>query len=114
MSKGKKFDSGKPMVGTILRIFPRALMSIGAIIEYGTHKYPDPDNWSKNENTTDRYTDAMIRHLAKYFTGEFNDRESKLPHLTSVAWNALAILEYELRKNPELTEQIMYPKEKRE
>lgn len=112
-SEGKKYDAGKPMIGTIIRIFPRALSVIGAVIEYGTHKYPDPDNWSKNEHITERYTESIMRHLAKFFMGKFNDEESGLPHLAHVAWNALAILEYEMRNRPEFTNQIIYPEEVR-
>lgn len=115
MSKeGKKYDKGKPMVGTILRIFPRALNAIGSVIEYGTHKYPDPDNWSKNENIVERYSDSIARHLTKYFMGEVIDIESNKPHLAHVAWNALAILEYTLRLDPKLTNKLVYTEEIRD
>ena len=114
MSEGKKFDTGKPMVGTILRVFPRAISVIGAVIEYGTHKYPDPNNWSKNENILERYSDSAVRHLTKYFIGEELDDESHLPHLAHCAWNIIAILEYELRKQPDFIDKILHPKEVRE
>lgn len=110
---GKKYDKGKPMVGTILRIFPRALSVVGAIIEYGTHKYPDANNWSKNKNIPERYMDSAIRHLLKHFMGDKFDEESGLPHLGHALWNIIAVLEYELRQNPELVKKIMYPKEDR-
>ena len=42
---GKKYDSGKSMVGTLCRVFPRALLGIGTCIEFGTHKDPSADNW---------------------------------------------------------------------
>lgn len=112
--EGKKYDKGKPMVGTILRIFPRALSVVGAIIEYGTHKYPDPNNWSKNTRITERYMDSAIRHLLKYFMGDKFDEESGLPHLGHALWNIIAVLEYELRQDPELVKKIMYPKEDRD
>lgn len=41
---GKKYDNGKPMAGTLTDVFSRALLAVGACIEYGTHKYPDPKN----------------------------------------------------------------------
>jgi len=113
-NEGKKYDKGKPMIGTILRIFPRALTAIGAVIEYGTHKYPDPDNWSKNEKIIERYTESIARHLTKYFAGDLLDEESNMPHLAHVAWNTLAILEYDLRCRPKLTEHLMFPKEQRD
>ena len=113
MTEGKKYDTGKPMVGTVLRIFPRALSLIGSVIEHGTHKYPTPDNWIKNENILERYTDSAIRHLTKHFMEEYIDRDSGLPHLAHCAWNILAVLEYEMRNHPEIVEQIVYPKEVR-
>lgn len=90
---GKKYDNGKPMAGTLTDVFSRALMAVGACIEYGTHKYPDPKNWQLVDNGIKRYRDAMIRHLLKYNAGIDKDEETKLPHLAHMAWNALAILE---------------------
>ena len=92
-SGGLKFDNGKPLVGTMLNVFPNALMTIGKVIEFGTHKYPDPNNWKKVENASVRYQDALMRHLLKYCMGIKIDKETGQPHLAHVAWNALAILE---------------------
>lgn len=113
-SEGKKYDTGKPMVGTILRIFPRALFAIGSVIEYGTHKYPDPDNWSKNKNIESRYFDSAIRHMLKYFIGCKRDEESGKLHLAHAAWNLLAILEMELRSNQGLSDSIIFTTEVRD
>lgn len=90
---GLKFDNGKPMVGTMLSVFPNAFMAIGAVIKKGQEKYPNPNNWKLVDNKTQRYTDALIRHLIKYLTGTEYDNESGHHHLAHVAWNALAILE---------------------
>lgn len=92
-SKGKKYDDGKPMAGTLTDVFSRALMAVGACIEYGTHKYPDPKNWQLVNNGIKRYRDAMVRHLLKYNAGIDKDEETGLPHLAHMCWNALAILE---------------------
>lgn len=97
-SGGLKFDDGKPLVGTMLNVFPNALMAIGKVIEFGTHKYPDPNNWKKVENASVRYQDALMRHLLKYCMGIKIDEETGQPHLAHVAWNALAILELYLMK----------------
>lgn len=97
--KGKKYDTGKPMVGTLCRVFPHALMAVGECIEFGTHKYPDPNNWKKVEGATTRYLDSLMRHLIKHYMGITKDEETNLPHLAHAAWNALAILELELMKN---------------
>lgn len=95
-STGKKYDTGKPMVGTLARVFPNALMAIGECIEFGTHKYPDPNNWKKVEGAKTRYLDSLMRHLLKHYMGITGDEETGLPHLAHAAWNALAILELEL------------------
>lgn len=104
---GKKYDSGKPMVGTLCQVFPRALMGIGACIEFGTHKYPTPDNWRLVKNAFKRYQDSLMRHYLKFQIGEIEDRETKLNHLFHMAWNALAITELYLMDNPELVERLL-------
>ncbi len=104
---GKKYDSGKPMVGTLCQVFPRALMGIGACIEFGTHKYPKPDNWKLVEGAFKRYQDSLMRHYLKFQIGEIEDRETKLNHLFHMAWNALAITELYLMDNPELVERLL-------
>lgn len=95
-NKGLKFDGGKPLPGTMLGVFPHALMAVGRVIEFGTHKYPDPSNWKLVDNGKNRYRDALMRHLLKYSAGIEADSESGLSHLVHVAWNALAILELQL------------------
>lgn len=96
---GKKYDNGKPMAGTLTDVFSRALMAVGACIEFGTHKYPDPKNWQLVDNGIKRYRDAMIRHLLKYNAGIDKDEETGLPHLAHMAWNALAILELYMQEH---------------
>lgn len=104
---GKKYDNGKPMAGTLTDVFSRALMAVGACIEYGTHKYPNPKNWQLVDNGIKRYRDAMVRHLLKYNAGIDKDEETKLPHLAHMAWNALAILELYMQEHKdELDEEI--------
>lgn len=105
--KGKKYDEGKPMVGTLCSVFPKALMGIGACIEFGTHKYPKPDNWRKVKNGEKRYRDSLMRHLLKFLMGEEIDRETKLPHLYHACWNLLAITEFYLMKHPERVEDLL-------
>lgn len=104
--KGKKYDSGKPMVGTLCNVFPRALMAIGACIEYGTKKYPKPDNWKKVEGAYTRYQDSMVRHYLKHLQGFERDSETNKLHLAHLCWNALAITELYLMQNPELMEEL--------
>jgi hypothetical protein len=91
--KGKKYDSGKSMVGTLCRVFPHALLGVGQCIEFGTHKYPKPDNWKLVDEAFTRYQDSMMRHYLKFLAGQEKDSETNLLHLKHMAWNALAILE---------------------
>ena len=101
--KGKKYDSGKSMVGTLCRVFPHALLGVGQCIEFGTHKYPDPKNWVKVENAFNRYQDSMMRHYLKFLAGQEKDSETKLLHLKHMVWNALAVLELYLMENEDET-----------
>lgn len=96
---GKKYDTGKSMVGTLCRVFPMALLGVGACIEFGTHKYPDPSNWKKVENGFNRYQDSMMRHYLKFLTGQELDSETGLPHLFHLAWNVLAMVELYLTEH---------------
>lgn len=105
MSEGKKFDGGKaPLVQGCLHYFPRALLAVAAISDYGAKKYNVPfsdKNWARLENGIARYTDGLGRHLALeglelYDTGDFDPTGaagSGFLHAAHVAWNALAKLE---------------------
>ena len=96
---GKKYDNGKPMVGTLCRIFPRALLGIGTVIEFGTRKYPKPDNWKLVEGAFTRYQDSLMRHYLKFLAGQEKDHETSILHLIHMAWNCLAILELYLMEH---------------
>ena len=98
---GKKYDAGKSMVGTLCRVFPRALLGVGRCIEFGTHKYPKPDNWKLVENAFTRYQDSLMRHYLKFLSGEIRDKETNILHLCHMAWNTLAILELYLMEHKE-------------
>ena len=101
--KGKKYDSGKSMVGTLCRVFPRALLGVGQCIAFGTKKYPKPDNWKLVENAFTRYQDSMMRHYLKFLAGQEKDSETNLLHLKHMVWNALAVLELYLMENEDET-----------
>nr|DAU25106.1 MAG TPA: hypothetical protein [Caudoviricetes sp.] len=101
--KGKKYDSGKSMVGTLCRVFPRALLGIGQCIEFGTRKYPKPDNWKLVDGAFTRYQDSMMRHYLKFLAGQEKDSETNLLHLKHMVWNALAILELYLMDHEDET-----------
>ena len=104
--KGKKYDGGKSMVGTLVRIFANALLGIGACIEFGTHKYPKSDNWKLVEDGINRYADSLMRHLLKHYSGEEKDPETGLPHLFHAGWNMLTIIEFYLMEHPEIVKEL--------
>lgn len=97
--KGKKYDNGKSMAGTLCRVFPRALLAVGQCIEFGTRKYPKPDNWKLVDGAFTRYQDSLIRHYLKFQAGQEKDSETDLLHLSHMVWNALAILELYLMEH---------------
>lgn len=89
---GKKFDEGKPRVSLI--IMSKALLEVAKVGTFGAQKYGDHNfrsgmKWS-------RLVDAALRHLFAYLSGERIDHESGLSHLAHIAWNIMALLEFEL------------------
>jgi hypothetical protein len=94
---GAKDDTGKPPVGMLFEYFPRAIMEVAKVAGFGAKKYTR-GGWQSVEDGENRYLDALGRHLCgKYIEPEY-DSESFLPHLAHAAWDALAILELELRR----------------
>jgi hypothetical protein len=85
-----KADSGK-WRPTLVPV--SLIRAVGAVREYGTKKYRDPENWKRVE--AQRYRDALYRHWLAYLEGEMNDIESGLPHLWHVATNAAFLIEME-------------------
>lgn len=93
---GMKFDAGKPMAGLMVSDFANALLAVSEVTTFGANKYA-PRSWMTVPNARDRYCDALHRHLLMAAAGEKQDQESKLLHAAHVAWNALALLELEIR-----------------
>jgi hypothetical protein len=91
MTKGIKFDEGKPRVGLILS---KALLEVAAVGTFGAQKYGD-HNYRKGLKWS-RLIDAAGRHLLYYMSGERKDKESGLSHLAHIAWNILTLLEFEI------------------
>ncbi len=93
---GAKLDQGKIQAGILLQ-FGRALEAVAEVCTYGAGKY-SRGGWQHVENGTERYTDAMMRHLlAEGRSAE--DEESGLAHAAHAAWNALARLEFMLKED---------------
>ena len=96
-AQGMKFDAGKLMAGLMVSDFANALLAVSEVTTFGAKKYA-PRSWMTVPNARDRYNDALHRHLLMAAAGEKQDQESKLLHAAHVAWNALALLELEIRK----------------
>ena len=94
---GAKDDKGKPMAGVLLD-FSRALRTVVDVGTYGAKKYTRT-GWATVPEGSQRYLDAMMRHLlAMDVDPDGLDKETGLPHLAHVAWNALAVLELQARR----------------
>lgn len=93
-----KYDQGKPPIYRGgLGYFPRAIASVSAVSSFGATKYAW-DGWRYVNDGINRYSDALVRHLAKEGEGEVVDTDSGLLHASHAAWNALARLELILRQ----------------
>jgi hypothetical protein len=83
-----KLDSGKRRLSLIE---PQFIQSLGDVITFGAEKYA-PNNWRLCEDTS-RYKDALLRHIYAYLSGEQNDQETGLAHLSHASCN-LMFLQY--------------------
>jgi len=91
-TRGAKLDFGKPRVG-LLKDFAHALNAVAQVATYGAKKYTE-GGWLEVPNGQARYRDALWRHMIAV---EPRD-ESGYSHLAHMAWNALALLELNLRE----------------
>lgn len=93
---GRKDDSGK----SDLALLPfDALLEVGHVLGCGAEKYNDrSDNWSRVDGGRDRYTSALLRHVAAWRMGERFDAETGRHHLAHAACCALFLLARDIRK----------------
>lgn len=93
---GAKLDGNKVDLDLVLGDFSLALIEVGKIGTDGAKKY-SRSGWLKVPDALHRYSSALLRH---FFLDkkEAYDKDSGSLHKAHVAWNALAILELELRK----------------
>ena len=89
---GAKADAGKPRPALVLGGFAHALQDVVEVGTFGAIKYID-NGWRDVPDGQRRYMDAALRHLLAALSGEPNDKESGLPHLSHAAWNLLAVQE---------------------
>lgn len=90
---GIKYDGGKaPIFRGAVSYFPRAIEAVASVSAFGASKYAWK-GWESVDDGYNRYSDAMVRHLAYEGKGEVLDPDSGLLHAAHAAWNALARLE---------------------
>jgi hypothetical protein len=94
-----KFDDGKaPIFQGFINRFPRAIIGVALVSEYGQRKYGSYDGWERVPNGLARYTDAKFRHaVAQSIDGPYDEYDSGLAHAAQEAWNAMARYEMLLR-----------------
>jgi len=89
---GLRFDAGKNRVDLLP---PDALMELGKVYAYGATKYASR-NWERGMPWS-KVIGPLLRHLFKWMMGQKIDEESGQLHSAMIAWNAIALLTYELR-----------------
>ena len=89
---GLRFNDGKNMVNLIPA---DATWALGKVFTQGAEKY-FAKNWEKGMPYS-TIEGCLMRHLLKYQMGEDYDTESGNLHMAHVAWNAMALLTYQLR-----------------
>lgn len=104
LSKATKEKYNKPQVflGVVGR-FPRAMLSIARVSEYGAvkHKVPMGDmGYVSIPGANTLFKEAMMRHAIKEgIEGPINEEDGNLLHKAQTAWCALADLEVYLSQN---------------
>lgn len=95
-AEGKKNDTGKLRWDLLP---PKPMWELVRVYTLGALKYADR-NWEQGMKWG-RIFRAMLSHAFKWWGGERYDQEDGQHHLASVAWCALALMEYE-ETHPEL------------
>lgn len=68
------------------------LETLARLYGRGAEKYDD-HNWRKGYDWSLSFA-ALQRHAWQFWNGEDNDAETGLPHMASVAFHALALIEF--------------------
>jgi hypothetical protein len=87
---GTKFDEGKARYDLMP---PRPVDALARLFTMGAAKYGER-NWEQGI-LFGRIFSAMMRHAWAWWRGERDDPEDGQPHLASVAWCALTLMELE-------------------
>ena len=87
-----RFDAGKPRYDLLP---PDALEELVMVYTKGAAKYADR-NWEKGMSWS-RCFGSLMRHSWKFWKGEKLDPETGCHHMAMAAWNALALIAYDMR-----------------
>lgn len=68
------------------------LTTVAELYGKGAEKYA-AHNWRRGYEWSKSYA-ALMRHATQFWNGEDNDAETGLPHMASVAFHALALIEF--------------------
>lgn len=93
LKEGVKYDEGKARYDLLP---PDSLEELVKVFTIGAKKYEDR-NWEKGM-AWGRVFAAMMRHAWAWWRGETLDPENGQHHLASVAWCAIVLLAYDMRK----------------
>lgn len=91
--EAKRNDEGKVRLDLIP---PEWVWALGGILTVGAKPHGDR-NWEKGMRWS-RMIGSLLRHLYKFLSGSKYDSGTGYHHLALVAWNALALMSYDLRK----------------
>jgi len=97
-----KYDSGKPKIHLVP---PEAIIEAAKVFGFGAEKYGE-NNWRQDIDKfpVSRHYSSIQRHLMAYHSGEDNDPESGLPHLSHALTQMMILLMTTLESDPELTD----------
>ncbi len=90
---GLRYNTGKNKIELLP---PEWTWALGMVTTRGSIKYEE-NNWIRGMKWTTMIGCAG-RHLLKFVCGERYDPETGCHHLAMVAWNALALMTYDLRQ----------------
>lgn len=71
----------------------RPLWTLAELYGKGAAKYGQDRNWERGYDWSLSFA-ALQRHSWQFWNGEDNDAETGLPHMASVAFHALALIEF--------------------
>lgn len=92
VNTGLRHDTGKVRLDLIP---PEWTWALGTVLTRGAAKY-EARNWEKGMDWG-RVLGPMKRHIETFVAGETYDPETRCHHLAMVAWNALALMSFDIR-----------------